>query len=133
MSAFLLDTSALLAHFFDEPGGREAARLMAEGEVILAAVTRVEMHGRPRHVGVPPAERETVLDQYMGMASRVVDIDEQVARRACVLREASPHRIPTVDAMIAACASVHGAILVHRNAHYRGLPEGMVTQVDLIP
>ncbi|MCK6531088.1 PIN domain-containing protein [Myxococcota bacterium] len=133
MTAILLDTSALLAHFFDEPGGDEVARLMVESDYLLSVVSGVEMHGRLREMGVPPARAEAVVEEYAGAAVEVVGIDARVARRAWELRATAPARLPLADALIAACASVREARLVHRDSHFDCLALTLPHQIRLAP
>ena len=131
MSRILLDTSALLAHFFNEPGGPDAAAAMGDSEVLLSVVSRVEVHGRLRAMDVPDAETEKILNQYAEIATRWVEVDTDVARRAGALRSAATGRLPVVDALIAASASLNDARLLHRDPHFAGIPPELLEQVFL--
>jgi predicted nucleic acid-binding protein len=43
----------------------------------------------------------------------------------------TPHRLPLVNALIAAVAQTRHAILVHRDEHMRSIPSALVRQEDL--
>jgi predicted nucleic acid-binding protein len=131
MTASLLDTSALLAWYFDEPGADELETILAAEEVLLSVVSRVELHGRLREIGLPPTELGVAVEQCLALATEVVGIDDAVAVRACELRAETPSRLPLTDALIAACASLRGARLVHRDPHFEAVPGHLLEQRHL--
>jgi predicted nucleic acid-binding protein len=49
------------------------------------------------------------------------------------LRAATRPRLPLVDALIAASAKQHGAVLVHRDPHMATIPTSLVSQQMLPP
>lgn len=61
----------------------------------------------------------------------IAGVDESVAERAVAIRRATPARLPTIDSLIAATASVHGAVLAHCDAHMRAIPGTLLQQLDL--
>jgi len=63
---YLLDTSAVLAHFFAEPGGREVAELLKDGKdaVALAAPTWVELDRKLGALIPDAAEAQRVFRHY---------------------------------------------------------------------
>jgi predicted nucleic acid-binding protein len=54
-----------------------------------------------------------------------------IARESHRLQQATPGRLPLVDALIAACAASRKEVLVHRDSHMRSIPLGQVGQLDL--
>jgi predicted nucleic acid-binding protein len=50
-----------------------------------------------------------------------------------ILRSATRPRLPLVDALIAASAKEHSAILVHRDPHLATIPTSLVSQRVLPP
>ncbi len=124
MTLFLLDTSAVLAHAFSEPGQEELIDLLGGGEALIAAPSIPEFAARLRALGNSRDRVETAWRAYRAMFAEVVAIDENVARLAWTLREEAQERIPLVDALIASAALVRGATLVHRDPHFESLPEG---------
>jgi predicted nucleic acid-binding protein len=125
----LLDTSAWLAHIFDEPGADAITALLEnmETELGISTLSIVETHGRFRARG-RESEFDEMLDIYRRLFTRILPVSEAIALRAIVLREAASARVPAIDSLIAATAAHHGAILVHRDPHFLAVAEGEVKQ-----
>ncbi len=130
----ILDTSALLAHYFNEPGADTVQSLWAERDLKLGicAVTIPELRGRLSKE-LPPHSREaeSAADDYLGELTVCVPVDRAVAEIAWQIREATPQRLPLVDALIAATARSTGAILVHKDPHMARIPADLVKQIVL--
>ncbi|CAN5447613.1 hypothetical protein BH23VER1_BH23VER1_08300 [soil metagenome] len=120
----LLDTSALLAHYLDEPGAQEVEALLASGPggVALAAPTWVELQSRLRTFVPDAHERERVFDLYTRQLCAFLPIDRAACSAAIRLRDAAPQRLPLVDALIAGTAHAAGLVLVHRDPHLDSIP-----------
>ena len=133
--AHLLDTSALLAHFFDEPGALETQTILDDGpdEVAVCAVTVAEFEGRLMQEGIDEDERIVASLHYFGLLARVLPVTLQTGHLAAELRECIPERLPLVDALIAATAKQHALVLVHRDAHMAAIPAHVVSQLMLPP
>ena len=58
-------------------------------------------------------------------------MDAAVAMAAFEISYRTPHRLPLVDALIAAAAQVRGACLVHRDRHMTSIPAEIVSQLPL--
>ena len=129
----LLDTSALLIHFFQEPGGNRVQDLLVDeaNEILVSSVCIAEFARRLLATGYDLDEARAASLSYASLADRVVPVDTAAAVRTLELSSLSRERIPLVDAMIAACASLGGASLVHRDAHFRAIPEDLLQRVDL--
>ncbi|MBN1243487.1 MAG: PIN domain-containing protein [Spirochaetales bacterium] len=123
MSACLLDTSALLAHWHDEPGAVRVQELLAdrEAEVLLCALSVAEFARAALSLGASRDEARSTALRYASLGT-LVAVDEAVAVRAFELGSLASSRLPLADALIAAAASIHGATLVHRDAHFDALP-----------
>ncbi|MFZ4614839.1 MAG: type II toxin-antitoxin system VapC family toxin [Rectinemataceae bacterium] len=130
MSLFLLDTSALLAHFRNEAGAaRVQAILEDEGaELLIAAVSVTELARRVAELGAGTMEARAVALEYAALADRVISVDAALSIRAFELGAASAKRIPFVDALIASAACLHDAILVHRDLHFGSIPMELLRQ-----
>ena len=129
----LLDTSALLIHFFKEPGGDRVQGILADGSnrILIASVCITELARRLVAMGHGVEEARTTSLSYASLAEEVVSVDTAVAVRAFELSTLSRERLPLVDAVIAACASLAEATLLHRDAHFRALPESLVRMMDV--
>ena len=130
MITHVLDTSAWLAHLFQEPGYEQVSKLLLEpgNRVGVSVLSLIEVHGRMRHLNI---ERrfDDVVAQYRDVFAQLIPVDEAITLRAVALRQSAPARVPAIDTLIAATAAQHGAALVHRDPHLAALPD--VAQVVL--
>ena len=120
----LLDTSAILAHYLDEPDADEVESLLAQGTnvVALAAPSWVELHTQLRKL-VPEVEiRENAFFQYTVSLTTLLPVDAESARAAIRLRNSASGRLPLAEALIAGVADAAGLILVHRDPHFDTIP-----------
>ena len=90
----LLDTSAILAHYLDEPGADEVESLLAQGPsvVALAAPSWVELDTRLRELVAEVAERENVFLQYTVSLTTLLPVDAESCLAAIRLRNTAPGR-----------------------------------------
>ena len=130
---YLLDTSALLAHYRQEEGWQEVQALFEtdEADLIAASVSLTEFGRRLRELGANETEAEEVLSAYQLLFTEIASVDVAVARAAFVLGCHTPRRLPLVDALIAAVAQARAAVLVHRDEYMRSIPPELVLQQDL--
>ncbi len=133
MLRYLLDTSALLAHYRHETGAQVVQTLFEdrEAEVVAASISLTEFGRRLRDLGATPAEVEEVLTYYQVMLNRIIAVDADVAHAAFMIAVVTPKRLPLVDALIVAAAQFTSAVLAHRDEHMRHVPAGLVSQLDL--
>lgn len=133
MNVHLLDTSALLAHFFGESGWETVESLLENREcrVDVCVVTMFEFNCVLRAKGVSPADIQDVSGAYSGMFSSALPVDVPAIQHAIRLRERLATRIPLADALVAGCALSRGAVLVHRDTHMTMIPEDLLKQVCL--
>jgi predicted nucleic acid-binding protein len=129
---FLLDTSVLLLHYFKAPGADRIHRIISneKNSILVASVSITELVRRLVATGCDPMEARASALSYATLCERVVPIDTAASIRAFELGVASRTRIPLVDALIAACASICDATLVHRDDHFLGIPADLLRQVD---
>ena len=129
----VLDTSALLAHYFDEPGAEVVQQLWASlgQKPGISAVTVTELRGRFNQELSDSQEAENAAEAYLGDLTVCLSVDRAVAELAFQIRAATPQRLPLVDALIAATARAAGAILVHKDPHMARIPAELLEQVVL--
>ena len=128
----ILDTSAILAHYFDEPGAAQVHAVWQDktNKPAICALTVPELKMR-LHVEVnDPVEVNRAVRLYVDELTTVVPVDRAVADEASILRESSRSRLPLIDACIAGCAKLHRCVLVHRDLHMAQL-SGIVEQLHL--
>jgi predicted nucleic acid-binding protein len=126
----VLDTSAILAHYFDEPGADAVAAIWRSGSSLpgISAVTIPELRGRLNVEASEKDESLRAVDVYIQELTVCLLVDRATAEMAFQLRAATPERLPLVEALIAATARGVGAILVHRDPHFERIPRGLVEQ-----
>ena len=129
----VLDTSALLAHYFNEPGAGLVEGLWLDEtlRIAVSAVTVAELKGRLHQEIADDGEATKAADAYLNELSTCLPVDRATAEMAWQLRLVTPGRLPLVDALIAATARVAGAILVHKDPHLSQIPAGLVRQTPL--
>ena len=99
----VLDTSAILAHYFDEPGAALVEELWQDSgsRVGICVLTLPELKGRlaaevPDRQGV-----ERAFSQYVDDLTVNLIVDRAAAESAMLLRESAETRLPLIDALIA--------------------------------
>jgi predicted nucleic acid-binding protein len=134
MTTYMLDTSAVLAHFCMEEGHGQVQALLDDPSslVLIAAPSLLELDGAFKRMGVSPAERERVSGLYGGKIAAIVAADEGAVRAAIRVRDVATERLPSMDALIAGCALVRGGIVVHRDPHYDAIPPTMLRTWNIL-
>ncbi len=134
MITHLLDTSALLAHYFGEPGADEVNRLWQKraNRIGLCVLSLPELKARLKEEVEDVDEVDHVYDLYINqLVTTHIVVDRSVADTAIHLRGSIAARLPLVDAVIAACAKKESAFLVHRDPHMTAIPVSLVLQIQL--
>ena len=133
MSSYLLDTSALLAHYFAERGGDEVNELWqdADNRVFTCVLSLPEFRTRLQAIQVEPHEITEIVELYFDHLTQPLPVDRRVAQAASEIRDSASARLPLVDALIAACAKEHDAILVHRDLHMTTIDSPTLRQLAL--
>ena len=129
----VLDTSAILAHYFDEPGAALVEGLWQDtgNRVGICVLTLPELKGRLAAEVADRQEVERAYSQYVDDLTANLIVDRETAESAILLRQSADTRLPLIDALIAGCARTHSAALVHRDPHMSSIPHEMVAQVVL--
>jgi predicted nucleic acid-binding protein len=131
----VFDTSALLAHYFGEPGAEELDRVWADpdNEIGICVLSLPELKTRLSAEVDDPEEVARAFRAYTDELTVSLKVDRTVAELAIELRETSRTRIPLVDSVIAATAACQSAILVHCDPHMAGIPKARVRQTFVGP
>ena len=130
----LLDTSALLAHYLGEPGADRIQSLFEDATAIVGTsiLAMYEFDLRLHLLGIDATSRMTELNRYGALLSEIVNVDEAVRSEAVSLRVSASARVSAMDTLIAATASSHRAVLVHRDPHFSAISAGRLKQ-ELLP
>lgn len=129
----ILDTSALLAHAFQEPGWQRVREILHDETAVLglSAAVLFELQVRFHQRGILDLHLQAVAE-YESLFDELVAVDHAVAKAAFELKRDTPGRLPAIDALIAACAKVHDATLVHRDPHLATIPPHLLRQ-EMLP
>jgi predicted nucleic acid-binding protein len=132
MLTYLLDTSAWIAHIFKEPGWEYINTIFEEdgSRIGICVVSLAELHSRLKALN-RIAQFQPLCEFYRPLFDNIAPVDESVALRAIELKNAAPDRLPSIDAFIAAAASLHNAVLVHCDAHFSTIPKELFKQYQL--
>ena len=124
MNAYLLDTTAIIAHFRKEPGYAQVQDLFNDpgAAVLIAAPSLLELDIALSAKVQDETRRRAVVIAYGGQLAEVVSADGDAARAAIAVRGAAAKRVPAMDALIAGCAAARGAVLVHSDPHFDAVP-----------
>jgi len=130
---YLLDTSAVLAHYFKEPGHSDVAQLIADPNAVLgiSALTVYELNTRLRAIGIGNQDVVEVIETYTRTFDFVAPLTDDIASLGADLRASAGQRTSAVDVLIAATAVRTGGTLVHRDPHFASLPPGNPVQIVL--
>ena len=101
---YLLDTSALLAHYRQETGGEMVQALFEadEAEIIMACVSLPEFGRRLLDLGAPESVVQETLASYQLLCTEVAPLDAAVALAAFAIGGHTPRRLP-----VSGCAHRH--------------------------
>jgi predicted nucleic acid-binding protein len=129
---YLLDSSALLAFYFGEPGGERVREILSDDRTVvrLSVLSMAEFWSRLRALGSAESFDEEWY-QLSEMMTSIEPISVEVVQRSLELRVAATARLPQMDALIAATAATCGAILVHRDPHFLSIPNHLIQQEPL--
>ena len=129
----MMDTSAILAHYGNEPGRNVVDGLLAGagGETALCVVSLIEIDSALRSKGVGDDERRRMMVIYENAVSRLLPVERRGGSEAMDIKAAARPRLPAMDALIAGCAKAHGATLVHKDPHFDAIPAGMIRALRL--
>ncbi len=123
----------MLAYYFEVDGADRVQALMADTKnpPSICCVTELEFGARLKSLG---AEAQFQIDwPELSNLLRTYSLDAQIVARAVEIRYACSDRLPTVDSLIAATASFHNMVLVHRDPHFESIPRKLLRQVSLCP
>lgn len=127
---YVFDTSALLAHYRREDGWQSVQAVFddEDAELILAGVSLSEFARRIYNLGATADEANAVVSNYQLLFQKIAVIDATTAKAAFIITCHTPQRLPLIDALIAAVAQLHHAVLLHRDNHLHAIPQELLSQ-----
>lgn len=133
MITHVLDTSALLAHYFSEPGATRVNQLLVDGnnKIGICVVSVPELKTCLLEKVNDAKEVERAFELYADQLTKNLIVNRSIADIATHLRSTIRPRLPLVDSLIAACAQKYKAVLVHRDPHFDAIPSSTIKQLKL--
>ena len=124
MTRFLLDTSALLTLRDDEPGAERVAEVLdlairGKAKCYGCFMTLMEVLYRVWR-DEDKAAGQLAYQQCMALPIEWLSNSEALLAKAAEYKATYPLSI--ADAWIAACASEHGAVLLHKDPEFKPVP-----------
>ena len=120
-TAYLLDTSAILAMIEGEAGADRTEQLLRNHRVLLPFVVLLEIY----YITLQEYGEEEANSRYAMLKALEIrllsEVTEPVLLRAAQMKAYT--RISLADAIIAAFAAVHGAVLVHKDPEFDALKD----------
>jgi predicted nucleic acid-binding protein len=121
--SYLLDTSALVTLLEDEAGADRVEHVLKQASTLICAVSLLELRYITLQVRTEAeADVRHALLKRSG-ATILWELDEPIVLKAAGLK--AEHSISLADAVIAASAHRHGAILLHKDPEFDGLPDSI--------
>jgi predicted nucleic acid-binding protein len=118
-NVYLLDTSALLTFIADEDGsGRVEEVLRRVGTLLPWPVLMETYYISLREEGRAEADRRYALIRHL-TAAILWDMNEQILLTAARLK--AEHHVSLADAIVAAYAIQHKAVLIHKDPEFEAL------------
>ena len=129
----VLDTSAILAHYFGEEGAGAVDQLWTVDDFSLgvSVLTLPELWTRLHACLEDMEEADNAFDSYINHLTTALPVTRDVAELSIVFRNQTDKRLPLVDAVIAATAKARNAILFHSDPHLSQIPAAILHQVCL--
>jgi len=128
-SPYLLDTSAVMTLLEDEDGAERVEMLLRDEEVLLPFMTLLEIYYIAlREHSEDIADIRYAMLKHSG-ATILWDVDEPLLLTAGRLK--ASYRLSLADALIAALAMRHQAVLVHKDPEMEALAD--LLQLETLP
>ena len=117
--SYLLDTSALLTLLEDEAGADRVERVLKQAPTLICAVSLVEVYYITLQ-DQSPTEADVRHAMLKRSGAEILwELEEPIIVTAA--RFKAQHTLSLADALIAASAHRHGAILLHKDPEYEAL------------
>ncbi len=133
MITHVFDTSAILAHYFQEPGAEQVHALLADNavEAGLSAIALLDLKSKLVASVPDAAEAHRAFQLYSEELIAAIPVTRDIVEAAEALLARAGHTLTLLEAIAAATAQREGAILVHRDPNIARLPDGLLQQCAL--
>ncbi len=127
--SFVLDTSALLAFIEQEAGAERVREVILKNSIIIPWLSILEVV----YISQRELDEEEAVTRYALLkkldANIIWDADEALLLNAARIK--STHSLSLTDSVIAAIATQHKAILLHKDPEYEPLQD--VVEMEILP
>jgi len=127
--SFVLDTSALLAFIEQEAGAERVREVILKNSIIIPWLSILEVV----YISQRELDEEEAVTRYAPLkkldANIIWDADEALLLNAARIK--STHSLSLTDSVIAAIATQHKAILLHKDPEYEPLQD--VVEMEILP
>jgi predicted nucleic acid-binding protein len=128
-NSFVLDTSALMTFIEKEEGAERVREVLLKNPIIIHWLSILEIvYIAQRELGEEEALTRYALLRKLN-ARIIWDADESLLLDAARIK--STHSLSLTDSVIAAIASQHDAILLHKDPEYEPLQD--VVKMEILP
>ena len=133
MITHVFSTSAILAHYFHEPGAEQVNALLADNavEIGLPATALLELKARLTAAVHDPAEARRAYRLYAEELVVALPVTREVVACAEHITQHAGTSLTLQESLAAGTARHAGAILVHRDSALARLPSDLVQQSPL--
>ena len=119
IETYLLDTSALLTLIEDEDGATRVEQVLRKHPVIITWMSLLEVHYiTQQERGLAEADRRYALLKSFPV-TKIWQMDEPILLTAARLK--AGYRLSLADTIIAACALLQHATLLHKDPQFEAL------------
>lgn len=126
MTPFILDTSALLAHLWQEPGEARVSQLLLTERCLLGATNLAEVVAKMTEHGLPVSEVSTVVNS---LNVEIVPLTREQAELAGILRQPTRHLgLSLGDRACLALAKTLGGIAITADRSWQALDLGIAIE-----
>jgi predicted nucleic acid-binding protein len=130
MITHVFDTSAILAHYFDEPGAEQVNAMLADTslEIGLSAISLIELKTRIASKVPDKNEARRAYRLYAEELLAAIPVTREIVASSEAIIQQSACELNLHQVIAAATARSQGAVLVHREANLRSIPSTLVQQ-----
>jgi predicted nucleic acid-binding protein len=133
MITHVFDTTAILAHYFHQPGAEQVNDLLAANsvEVGIPASELLELKSQLARTLPDPTEARRAFHLYADELITTLPVTRTIITRAVGILEKADGQLDQREAILAATAHDENAVLVHRNPRLARLPATILQQCAL--
>ncbi len=133
MITHVFDTSALLAHFFHEPGAEQVHALLADNsaEIGLPALALLDLKARLTSTVGDAQEAARAFHLYADELVTILPVTREIVAKAEAMLGQPDNPLSLLEAIVAATAQQEGALLVHRSRNLASLHRHHLRQIVL--